>query len=432
MQQCWSKSLANAKCVSPLRPERTDPHSASGAFLAGSETSYKVVAPHLSGHASDEVLARRLMLADFRSYASLDLSVDARLVVLTGENGAGKTNLLEALSLFSPGRGLRRAELSEFARVGGGGGFAVSAEIETSNGVVQLGTGIEPQGDLPLQRKYRVNREHAASIRAVCNHLRVVWLTPAMDGLFSGPAGDRRRFLDRLVLAIDTSHGARVNAFERALRSRNRLLEDGPAADRRWLDAIEKEAAELAIAIAAARAETVSKLSALIAETRDNASAFPWADLGLEGDVERLIGSFPAVESEEIYRGMLRENRSRDAQAGRALIGPQAADLCVRHGPKQILAAKASTGEQKALLAGLALAHARLVAAVSGLAPLVLLDEIAAHFDPLRRDALFEALKTLGGQIWLSGADRAIFSAIENHALMLTVTPGAVTCGSFG
>jgi DNA replication and repair protein RecF len=393
--------------------------------------SYKVAAPPLSAPGSDQVLVRQVTLANFRSYAALDLSVDARLVVLTGENGAGKTNLLEALSLFSPGRGLRRAELSEFARIGGGGGFAVSAEIETPKGAVQLGTGIEPQRDAPLQRKYRINREPAASIRAFCDHLRVVWLTPAMDGLFSGPAGDRRRFLDRLVLAIDTSHGARVSAFERALRSRNRLLEDGPAADRRWLDAIEKEAAELAIAIAAARAQAVSKLSALIAKTSGNGSPFPWASLALEGEIERLIGSHPAVEAEDIYRAMLRENRFRDAQTGRALIGPQAADLCVRHGPKQILAAQASTGEQKALLAGLVLAHARLVAAVSGLAPLVLLDEIAAHFDPLRRDALFDSLKTLSGQIWLSGAERTIFRAIESNALMLTVTPGAVRSCSF-
>ncbi len=398
--------------------------------MARSESSDKVTAPRLSAQASAEVLVRRLMLADFRSYARLDLSIDARRVVLFGENGAGKTNLLEALSLFSPGRGLRRAELSECARIGGGGGFAVSAEIETSKGVVQLGTGIEPQKDLPLQRKYRIDREPVASIRAFSDHLRVVWLTPAMDGLFSGPAGDRRRFLDRLVLAIDTSHGARVNAFERALRSRYRLLEDGPAADRRWLDAIEREAAELAVAIAAARTETVSKLSALIAETRDKASAFPWADLALEGVVERLIGAHPAVEAEDMYRGMLQQNRNRDAQAGRTLIGPQTADLCVRHGPKQILAAQASTGEQKALLAGLVLAHARLVSAVSGLAPLLLLDEIAAHFDPLRRDALFDALRALRGQIWLSGADRTIFGAIEGEALMLTVTPGAVAAAS--
>ncbi|MCI0600970.1 MAG: DNA replication/repair protein RecF [Beijerinckiaceae bacterium] len=395
------------------------------------ETSIEVPAPQAFARDPAQVLVRRLKLADFRSYAALDLALDARLVVLTGENGAGKTNLLEALSLFAPGRGLRRAELSECARVGGGGGFAVSAEAETKTGFVQLGTGIEPQQDprAPPQRKYRVNREPAPSSRVFCDHLRVVWLTPAMDGLFAGPAGDRRRFLDRLVLAIDTNHGARVNAFERALRSRNRLLEDGPAADRRWLDAIEREAAELAVAIAAARAETVSRLSALIAETRDKTSPFPWAGLALQGDVERLAQSCPALEAEDIYRGLLRDNRSRDASAGRALIGPQAADLSVRHGPSQVLARQASTGEQKALLVGLVLAHARLVALMSGLAPLVLLDEIAAHLDPLRRDALFEALKGLGGQIWLSGADRAIFKAIENGALMLTVRPGAVTCG---
>jgi len=379
-----------------------------------------------------EPLVRRLMLSDFRSYANLDLYLDARLVVLTGENGAGKTNLLEALSLLSPGRGQRRAELSELARAGGAGGFAVFAEVETQNGPVQLATGAEAQSGAPLQRKFRVNRALAASVREFCEHLRVLWLTPQMDGLFSAPPGDRRRFLDRLVLAIDINHGTRVNAFERALRSRARLLDDGPAADGRWLSAIEKEAAGLGVAIAAARAETVAKLSALVAGTRDADSPFPWADLALEGDVERLIAGHPALEAEEIYCGWLRESRSRDAQVGRALIGPQAADLRVRHGPKQILAAQASTGEQKALLAGLVLAQARLVAAMSGMAPLLLLDEIAAHFDPMRRDALFEALKNLPGQIWLSGADRAIFRAIENDAQHLTVRPGTVTPSSRG
>jgi DNA replication and repair protein RecF len=375
---------------------------------------------------------RRLTLADFRSYASLDLSVDARLVVLTGENGAGKTNLLEALSLLSPGRGLRRAELAECARTHGSGGFAISVELETSQGPVQLGTGIEPQKDAPPQRKFRMNREPVSSIRAFCDHVRVVWLTPAMDGLFTGPPGERRRFLDRLVLAIDSGHGARVSAFERALRSRNRLLEEGAGADRRWLNAIEQEAAGLAVAIAAARIETVSRLRALILETRDKTSPFPWADLALQGDVERLLETCPAVEAEDIYRGLLRESRPRDAAAGRALTGPQASDLCVRHGPKQAPAGQASTGEQKALLAGLVLAHARLAAVVTGLSPLVLLDEIAAHFDPLRRDALFEVLESLGGQIWLSGTDREAFAAIKKHALMLTVTPGAVTSGPWG
>jgi len=390
-------------------------------------TSLEAPAPDAPAKSFAQAGVRRLALADFRSYAALDLAVNGRLVVLTGDNGAGKTNLLEALSLLAPGRGLRRAELRDCARSNGGGGFAISVELQTQTGGVQLGTGIEPQTDAPLLRKYRIDREPARSIRGFSDHVRVVWLTPAMDGLFIGPAGERRRFLDRLVLAIDADHGTRVAALERALRSRNRLLEEGPGADRAWLDAIEREAAELAIAVAATRFETISRLSALITETRDKTSPFPWADVALEGDVERLVGTCPALEAEDIYRGILRANRSRDAAAGRTLIGPQASDVCVRHGPKQIPAAQASTGEQKALLAGLVLAHARLVATMSGLAPLVILDEIAAHFDPLRRNALFEALETLGGQIWLSGADGATFGTIEKRALMLKVTPGSVT-----
>src|SRR3984893_14999817 len=411
-----------------------DLHSFEEPFPAMSETSFEapVPAPRAPAKAFAHAGVRRLALADFRSYASLDLAVNARLIVLTGDNGAGKTNLLEAFSLLAPGRGLRRAELRDCVRDSGRGGFGVSAELETPKGGVQLGTGIEPQTDVPRLRKYRIDREPVRSTRGFGDHVRVVWLTPAMDGLFIGPAGDRRRFLDRLVLAIDADHGARVASLERALRSRNRLLEEGPGADRGWLDAIEREAAELAIAVAAARMETVSRLSALITETRDKTSAFPWADLALEGDVERLAGTCPALEAEDIYRGILRGNRSRDAAAGRTLIGPQASDLCVRHGPKQIPAAQASTGEQKAILAGLVLAHARLVAAMSGLTPLVLLDEIAAHFDPMRRDALFEALETLGGQIWLSGVDRATFGTIEKSALMLKVTPGSVTSGFQG
>lgn len=394
-----------------------------------SETTLDAREPPPPANALTQAGVRRLSLADFRTYASLDLPIGAQLVVLTGENGAGKTNLLEALSLLAPGRGLRRAELSECARRDGSGGFAISAEIERAEGAVQLGTGFEPPEGAPPQRKFRINREPVSSIRAFCDHVRVVWLTPEMDGLFSGPPGDRRRFLDRLVLALDAGHAARVNALERALRSRNRLLEEGARADRLWLDAIEVQAAELAVAVAAARTETVSRLADLILETRDNTLPFPWADLALQGEVEDLVRTRPALEAEEVYRGLLRENRARDAAAGRALSGPQAADLRVRHGPKQAPAAQASTGEQKGLLVGLVLAHARLVAAVTGLPLLVLLDEVAAHFDPIRRDALFEVLKGLSGQIWLSGTDRAAFAAIKKHALMLTVTPGAVTSG---
>jgi DNA replication and repair protein RecF len=371
---------------------------------------------------------RRVALADFRSYPSLELDLFTPLVVLTGDNGSGKTNLLEALSLLAPGRGLRRAEIGECARDKGAGGWAVSVELETPKGVVQLGTGIETQHDAAALRKYRIDRAPVNSIRAFCDHVRVVWLTPAMDGLFAGPAGERRRFLDRMVLSLDGDHGARVNALERALRGRNRLLEERPNhSERTWLDAIEREVAELAIAVAAARFETVSKLSALILAGRNEDSVFPWAELSLRGDVESLIATRPALEAEDIYRGVLRDSRARDAAAGRTLIGPQASDLRVRHGPKQAPAAQTSTGEQKALLVSLVLAQARLVKAMSKIAPLILLDEIAAHLDPTRRAALYNLLEILGGQIWLTGADPATFAGLETRAQMLRVTPGSVT-----
>jgi DNA replication and repair protein RecF len=369
---------------------------------------------------------RRIVLGDFRSYAALDLSLDAPMAALTGDNGAGKTNLVEALSLFAQGRGLRRADLGEMARQGGRGGFAVSIELETADGLTQLGTGLEPADDTaPATRRCRIDRAAVASPRAFSDHLRLVWLTPAMDGLFAGSAGDRRRFLDRLVLSVDADHGARVSALERALRNRNRLLEEARP-DALWLDAAEHEVAELGVAVAAARAETVSRLAALIAAGRDATSPFPFAEIDLVGDVEALVVESPALAAEEAFRRWLRDSRARDAAAGRALIGPQTADLRVRHGPKQVEAALCSTGEQKALLVGLVLAQARLVAAMSGLAPLVLLDEIAAHFDPARRAALFAALAGLGGQVWLTGADPAAFAAMPTGATVLEVAAGGV------
>jgi DNA replication and repair protein RecF len=371
-------------------------------------------------------LVRRLILRDFRSYAALDLSLAGRLVALIGENGAGKTNLIEALSLFAPGRGLRRAELGDCARRGGSGGFAISILVEDSGEPRQLGTGFDrEEGEEAASRKHRIDRAPISSARAFADHLRIVWLTPAMDGLFVGPPSERRRFLDRLVLAIDPSHGARVAQFERALRGRNRLLEEG-ARDLHWLDAIEREAAELAVAVAAARTECVGRLKAMIALERDDHSPFPWAELALEGEVERLVAERPALAAEERYRAILGDNRSQDAAARRTLVGPHLADLLVWHGPKGAPAAEASTGEQKALLVGLVLAHARLVSAMSGIAPLALLDEIGAHFDPRRRAALFSALERIGGQVFVTGADPAAFAELEGRAQMLEVTPGRV------
>jgi DNA replication and repair protein RecF len=369
---------------------------------------------------------KRLILQDFRTYPALDLPVARPLVALVGENGAGKTNILEALSLFMPGRGLRRAEFAEMARIGGPGSFAVSIALDTPYGDHRLGTGIEaPDGDTRVSRLCRIDGGPVPSPAAFSEHLRVVWLTPDLDALFRGPAGDRRRFLDRLVLAVDADHGARVNALERALRSRNRVLEDS-SDDALWLDAIEREVSELAIAVAAARQETVQRLAALVLATRDDASPFPFATLALEGEIDALVAGLPAVDAEDRYRAILRDARSRDRAAGRTLIGPQASDLLVRHGPKDIPAGTASTGEQKALLIGLVLAHARLVATMSGMAPFVLLDEVAAHLDPRRRAGLFEALEALGGQVWMTGADPALFAELAGRADLLHVVPGQV------
>jgi DNA replication and repair protein RecF len=366
----------------------------------------------------------RLTLTNFRSYRAASLSLDRDLVVLAGPNGAGKTNLLEAISFLAPGRGLRRATLEEAAFSEGDGSWAVAAEIEGALGLATLGTGVVPPADdFTPTRQCRVDREPVGSAAAFADHLRVVWLTPAMDGLFAGPASERRRFLDRLVLAVDASHSSRVNALERSLRSRNRLLEE-PNPDPHWLDAVEHETAEVAVAVAAARAETVRRLAAALAADRDTASPFPWASLALDGALENAVGSSPAAELEDRYRASLRDARARDAAAGRTLEGPHLTDLLVAHGPKGIAAGEASTGEQKALLVGLVLAHAGLVGAMTGITPILLLDEIAAHLDPARRDALYQRLAGTGAQVWMSGADPAVFDSIASSAAWFEVTPG--------
>ena len=371
------------------------------------------------------VRINRIALTHFRSYRSMSVAADGDLVVLVGANGAGKTNLLEALSFLTPGRGLRRATLEDVADNQGDGSWAVSVEVEGALGLATLGTGIEPPVEgASITRKYRIDRESVASPSAFGDHLRLVWLTPTMDGLFLGPASERRRFLDRLVLAIDSEHTGRASALERSLRSRNRLLEE-PRPDPHWLSAIEHETAELAIAVGAMRAETVKRLQGAIA-ARAATSVFPTATLALDGWIENALLSEPARQVEDRYREKLRENRVKDAAAGRTLDGVHLTDLLVGYAPKSIAARDASTGEQKALLIGLVIAHAGLVAEMTGITPLLLLDEVVAHLDPGRRDALFGELKKLGAQVWMTGADRAAFATIENDACVLEVASGTV------
>jgi DNA replication and repair protein RecF len=246
-----------------------------------------------------------------------------------------------------------------------------------------------------------------------------------MDGLFTGGASDRRRFLDRMVLAIDTSHGKRVLDYEKAMRSRNRLLSEGNS-DNQWLDAIESQMAELGIAIAAARSEAMRLIAAMI-ERLPAEGPFPKADCFLEGTLEQRIGLEAALDLEEDFRRTMRDGRARDRAAGRTLEGPHRTDLIVQHRPKSMPAALCSTGEQKALLIGLILAHARLTGELSGMAPILLLDEIAAHLDTGRRAALFGILDDLGGQAFMTGTDRSLFEALEGDAQFFNVAAGELT-----
>ncbi|MEI9426578.1 DNA replication/repair protein RecF [Mesorhizobium sp. Cs1299R1N3] len=365
----------------------------------------------------------KLTLTNFRNYASLAIDFAPGAVVFSGDNGAGKTNLLEAISFLTPGRGLRRAPYGDVAREGGDGGFALHARLDGPYGEVEIGTGISGGDTAESGRRVRINGA-AARAEDMLEWLRVVWLTPAMDSLFTGPAADRRRFLDRLVLAIDPGHGQRALDYEKAMRGRNRLLTEG-SRDAGWFEAIETQMAETGVAIAAARAEMVRLLAAMIGRLPDT-GPFPQADIGLSGDLEAEIANAPAVDVEERFRRALADGRDRDRAAGRTLEGPHRSDLVVRHRPKAMPAELCSTGEQKALLVGIVLSHARLTGEMSGLTPILLLDEIAAHLDAGRRAALFSILEELNCQAFMTGTDAALFSSLHGRAQFLTVDHGTV------
>ncbi|TPM18325.1 DNA replication/repair protein RecF [Mesorhizobium sp. B2-2-4] len=367
----------------------------------------------------------KLTLTNFRNYAALSVELEPGAVVFSGDNGAGKTNLLEAISLLTPGRGLRRAPYADVAREGGDGGFALHARLDGPDGQVEIGTGISSGDSLGEGgRRVRINGATARSAEDMLEWLRVVWLTPSMDALFTGPAADRRRFLDRLVLAIDPGHGQRALDYEKAMRGRNRLLTEG-SRNLSWFEAIETQMAETGVAIAAARAEMVRLLAAMIDRLPDS-GPFPQADIGLSGDLEAEIANTPAVDVEERFRRTLAGGRDRDRAAGRTLEGPHRSDLVVRHRPKAMPAALCSTGEQKALLVGIVLSHARLTGEMSGLTPILLLDEIAAHLDGGRRAALFSILEELNCQAFMTGTDAALFSSLAGRAQFLIVDHGTV------
>lgn len=386
---------------------------------------------------ASSVWIERLKLNHFRNYASLKLELDQRHVVLTGENGAGKTNLLEAVSFLSPGRGLRRSPYDRVAqkltfqsstpRDPQEGTWAVHATLQGAEGPVEIGTGLQAgSAGIDPQRKVFINSAQSKTSDALLEHARILWLTPAMDGLFTGPAGDRRRFLDRLVLAIDPSHGRRVANYEKSMRSRNKLLEDYNA-DPKWLESIEAQMAETGVAVAFARGELVSLLQSIIAQGPAGPQAiFPNAEISLDGLLESLMRDGAAADLEDSFRAELARNRQRDRAAGRTLQGPHRSNLVVRHGPKNMDAHLCSTGEQKALLTGLVLAHAKLVSDVSAMAPIVLLDEIAAHLDELRRAALFDLIDGIGCQAWMTGTDQPMFEKLGERAQFFKVASGTL------
>lgn len=370
----------------------------------------------------------RISLTTFRNYAALSLALEARPIVLVGANGSGKTNLIEAVSLLAPGQGLRRAPFSEMAMSGGDGTWSVAAHVHTALGTVDIGTGILTATAVTERagRIVRVDGVAAGSSGALADYVEIVWVTPAIDGLFTGPGSERRRFLDRLILCFDPAHAKLSGRFERAMQQRNRLLAEGKR-DTSQFDGLEMIMAESGVAIAAARNEAMVAMTRVIGErlARDPASPFPWSTLAIEGRLERDLAAAAAVDVEDAYVKALAQGRERDRAAGRTLEGPHRSDLVVGHGPKAMPARLCSTGEQKALLLGLVLAHAELIAErQDGLSPILLLDEIAAHLDGERRSALFDEILRLGSQAFMTGTDRQAFAALEGRAMILDVRDG--------
>jgi len=369
----------------------------------------------------------RLTLSDFRCYGQATLEADARPLVLTGPNGAGKTNLLEAVSFLAPGRGLRSARLGEMDRVAPDAEFAgpdrpwaVAARVMTPDGPRDLGTGRDPAGQSSNGRERRlvkVDGIFARGQQALGEVVGMIWLTPQMDGLFREGAPGRRRFLDRLVYCFDPAHAGRVSAYEQVMRERARLLRS-VGGDAAWLASLEDSMARRGVAIAAARRALLVRLAGAC---EAGAGPFPRAGLGLVGEVESWLDGTSALEAEDRLRDRLAKTRGQDAETGGAAVGPHRSDMAVRHLETGVAAELCSTGEQKALLISIVLAHGRLLALERSAAPLMLLDEIVAHLDAQRRSALFEELLALGAQVWLTGTDIEVFDELRDAAQFFQV-----------
>ncbi len=383
---------------------------------------------------ANEVVAavRRLDLTDFRNYRSLRLDIEPAPVVLTGANGAGKTNLLEALSFLAPGRGLRQAALGDVGRAVDGDAatsWAVAARIDAPNGQIALGSGVEsPTADVQRNRRIvHIDGVPARGQAALAEHLSIVWLTPEMDRLFQGGSSGRRRFIDRMVFGFDPEHANRLSAYDQALRGRQRLLRDS-VEDAAWLSVLEETIASYGVAVAAARRETAAKLDAAL-KSSDAAASLPFPRAGLEliGEVDTWLAEEPALAAEDRLRAALAASRRRDGSAGRTEHGPHRSELRVSHIDKNRPAARCSTGEQKALLIAIVLAHARLLTLDRGAAPVLLLDEVAAHLDDERRAALADRIFDLGAQAWLTGTDESLFESFRGAAQFLRVADATVS-----
>lgn len=363
----------------------------------------------VSGHTPlPQTAVTRLRLTNYRNYEAGLLETNGKSVLLTGSNGAGKTNLLEAISFLAPGRGLRRAKTSEVERVGAKQPWAISAEVNSAFGPVTIGTGRDHTSE---RRLLRINGAPVKAQSELGEYVSVVWLTPQMDRLFADGPGARRRFLDRLIYGFDPAHAGRCNAYEKALRQRTKLLKEG-VKDDIWLNALEAQLTERGIAIAAARREMAARLDQACKETT---GPFPGADVAVEGVIEGWLGQMPAQEVEENLRRSLRDGRPADAEGGGAAVGPHKSDMIVRHLEKDMPASFCSTGEQKALLVAIIIAHTRLQTAERGQAPMMLLDEIAAHLDEIKRANLFETIMKLGVQAWVTGTDASSFEALRGQ-----------------